>query len=55
MTKRKQPTGTPTTKFFNREWEEVPANKSTYAVTIWHDAKGNFLRRRIGVRQGAAA
>jgi hypothetical protein len=50
----KGPQGTPTTKFFNKKWEEVPAKDSLYAVTIWHDAKGNFLRRRIGVRQGAA-
>lgn len=56
MTKRStpsEPKGTPTTKFFNKKWEEVPANKSLYAVTIWTDKDGNFMGRRIGIRQGA--
>lgn len=55
MTKKQpaQPKGTPTTKFFNKDLEEVPPSKSTYAVTIWHDKDGNFTGRRIGVRQGA--
>lgn len=49
----REPKGTPTTKFFDKDWKEVPASKSTYAVTIWHDKDGNFTGRRIGTRVGA--
>lgn len=50
-----KPQGTPTTKFFNAKWEEVPAKDSLYAVTIWHGKDGEFLSRRVGIREGAAA
>ena len=55
MTRRqvREPKGTPVTKFFDRRWREVPADRSTYAVTIWHDGDGNFTGRRIGIRAGA--